>query len=262
VSEPDALYATQRGFARFVTAVDAEGEIATPRVRSDRGVPALARLRVYSEAYFERILSALREDFGALNAALGDDAFHDLAKLYLMAHPSRSFSLRFAGERLPEFLSGPVAEVFARHWPFAADLASLEWALTDVFDAPDATVLERESLAGISADEWPALRFALVPAERRLRLAWPVHEIRDAWSADLPLPTLRASATTVLVWRQEECVRSRALSALEADALDRVEAGADFASICASVVEATSESEGPSRVLAMLERWIADGLLL
>ena len=163
MSHPDSLLTAQRDFARLVTAVDAQEEPECPRIRSDLAIPALARVSVYAHAYFERIHAVLREDYGALHAALGDDGFHDLARLYLLALPSRSFSLRHAGARLAEFLRGPVAEVFARRWPFAADLALLEWALVDVFDAVDAPVLERAALAEIPAQRWPELRFALVP---------------------------------------------------------------------------------------------------
>jgi len=260
----DTLAVVQRDFARSVTTLDGTGDPhagVVARLRSDRGIPAEERLHVYENAYFARIHGVLREDYGSLHAAIGDDAFHDLAKLYLMAHPSRSFSLRFAGERLPDFLAGPIAEPFARRWPFAADLAALEWARVDVFDAPDAVALERAALARVRPDDWAELRFALVPAHRLLSLAWPVHEMREAWSAGVALPELEAASTAILVHRHRERVHQRAPSPVEARALALVLQGHDFATLCAAVAEATSDSESATLVLELLEHWIAEGLL-
>jgi len=97
------LARVQLDFARALTAPGAgSAQDIDARLRSDLGIPAAERLRVYANAYFARVHDVLREDYPALHAAIGADAFHDLAKLYLLAHPSRSFSLRFAGARLPE----------------------------------------------------------------------------------------------------------------------------------------------------------------
>ncbi len=267
MARPDSLASHQEAFAQIATTLDglepllrSEHELAS-WIRTDRGIPASERIRVYANAYFARILAALREDFGALSAALGDDAFHDLAKLYLMLHPSRSFSLRFVGEHLPSFLSGPVGEPFRRRFPSAPDLAALEWAITDVFDAPDARVLERATLARLSPDAWPSLRFSLIPAHRILSLAWPVQRLRDAWSADAPLPEIAPGATTVLVHRRDERVFQRALSRAEATALSCVGDGEDFAAVCGRLAELDPRADVAARALELLNRWLADGIL-
>ncbi|MEX2206440.1 MAG: DNA-binding domain-containing protein [Myxococcota bacterium] len=272
MTDARALLTVQSDFARFVmtldrtdepvakTASDGRDDIVA-RLRSDREISASERIQVYENAYFARIHGVLREDYSALHAAIGDDAFHDLAKLYLMAHPSRSFSLRFAGERLAEFLSGPVAEPFSRRWPFASDLAALEWALVDVFDARDATVLDRAALAAVAPEDWAGLRFALVPAHCILSLAWPVHRVRDAWSSGAPLPELESRPTRVLVHRHAEAVLQRTLSLTEAHALERVRGGQAFGTVCAGVLEQTGDEDAAGSVIALLERWLAEGLL-
>src|SRR5262249_19250070 len=161
---------------------------------------------------------------------------------YLMAHPPRSFSLRFAGEALPGFLAGPVAEAFAARWPFAADLAALEWALVDVFDAPDAELLTRDALTRLAPEDWAGLRFSLVPAQRVLARGWPVARLREAWSAGEGMPELAPRATRVLVYRSGESAAFRALDTAEAHALERLAAGADFAALCAGVAEEAGDT--------------------
>ena len=88
-----------------------------------------------------------------------------------------------------------------------------------------------------------------------------MQQIREAWSRGFPLPEISPSPTAVLVWRQREQVHLRALQPLEADAIALVDEGADFATLCASVVEATGEDDAALRVLALLERWVGEGLL-
>ncbi len=229
-------------------------------LRSDRGIGPLARLEVYASAFFARIHAALREDFPALQAALGEAAFHDLVKLYLAAHPPHTFSLRLVGADLPGFLAGEIAALFRRLCPHGADLAALEWAITDVFDAEDAPELGRHALAAVAPDRWETLRFELAPAHRLLELAWPVHRSREAHDAARPLPALVPEATRVLVLRQAERVFYRELSALEAAALRRLGEGVDLGTVCAGIAADTDQPAAPIAV-RLLERWLADGLL-
>ncbi|MEZ4278650.1 MAG: DNA-binding domain-containing protein [Myxococcota bacterium] len=275
MSESIPLGALQRAFARSVTgdggdrgedsrrAADAAPRFPLfDRIRADRDVPAGDRLWIYEHAQFARLHDVLREDFGALRAALGDDAFHDFAKLYTMAHPSRSYSLRFLGERFPAFLAGPIAQPLISRWPFAADLAAFEWTLVDLFDAPDDPTLGREALAVMAPERWPLLRFECVRASRLVRFDWPVQSLHEAWSADLPLPAIAPAQTTILFHRRRERVVHRAIAALEAQALGLVASGADFEAICTAMASALGDAEGPRFVLALLERWIAEELLV
>ena len=231
------------------------------RFRSDRGISAADRLSIYEHAYFARIHAVLKEDHGALHAAVGDDAFHDLVKLYLMAHPSRSFSLRFVGDRFPEFLAGPVADVIRSRWPFLVDLASLERALIDVFDAPDDEVLERPSLASVSPERWPELQLELVAAHRLLRLEWPVHTLHESHLADQPITDLVESPTVILVHRRRERVGYRAIEAFEEQVLGQVRDGANFATLCGFASDLVGDAAGPRRILELLERWMGEEVL-
>lgn len=268
----DDLRAVQRELAHHVTRLAAAGETLAAessdsraaimeRIRPDRGISAEERLSIYRHAYFARIHDVLRDDYGALHALFGDAAFHDLVKLYLMAHPPRSHSLRDVGAKLSVFLAGPVAEPFTARWPYSADLAALEWALVDVFDAADRRVLVREALSALPSSGWAALELELVPAHRILALAWPVQRLRQAWSSERPLPSLDPSPTTVLVHRHREQVFVRSLGELEDRTLALVREGCDFATVCGRAADELGDAGSPSEVLALLERWLAEGLL-
>jgi len=249
--------------AALSEAGDAEGAGLAAVLRSDARAPASARLEIYANAYFERLLGVLRDDYPALAVALGDDAFHDLATAYLLAHPPSRPSLRDAGACIREFLAGESVEAafFRLHWPFAADLAALEWALVDAFDAPDAPVLRREDLAALAPEAWEQLPLRLHPASSLLELAWPAHRLRDDYErgALVPAPAIGREPTHVCVSRRDERVRYRALEALEAALLPELARGISFGALCLRIAEHRDEASAPSLAARLLTRWIEAG---
>jgi hypothetical protein len=243
---------------------DAAGASLSALLRGDARASAIARLDVYANAYFERLLGVLRDDYPALAAALGEDAFHDLATAYLVAHPPSRPSLRDAGARLGELLAGDSAEAayFRVRWPFAADLAALEWALVGAFDAQDAEALTREQLAALEPAAWDALALRLHPATALLALAWPVQRLREAADRGEPLPALAGpEPTLVCVTRRDERVRHRALEPLEGALLATLARGSSFGALCLRIAEARGDAAAPSLAAAWLARWVEAGAL-
>lgn len=250
-----------------VAALAAEGDAAgtglAALLRGDARASATARLEVYANAYFERLLGVLRDDYPALAAALGDDAFHDLATAYLAAHPPSRPSLRDAGAHVAALLAGDSGEAafFRVRWPFAADLAALEWALVDAFDAPDAPALTRDDLAALAPDAWEDLPLRLHPATSLLELAWPVHRLRDAHERGEPLPAagLSREPTQICVTRRNERVFFRAAPPLEAELLATLQPGTSFGALCARIAERRGDAEAPAFAATLLTRWLEAG---
>jgi hypothetical protein len=249
--------------AALAEAGDPKGDSLRDLVRGDARGSAALRLEVYANAYFYRIHDVLAEDYGALRAALCEEGFHDLVTAYLLVHPPERPSLRDAGARLPRFLaSAPEAAPFRRRWPFAGDLAQLEWALVDAFDAPDASPLTAPELAKLPPADWEALVLPLHPSAALLHLEHPVHHLREAFEADGELPTAPGpEATTALVWRRAERVLFRALAPLEAELLERASRGAPFGALCQRLAESEGESEAPVRAASLLAAWVEAGLI-
>lgn len=219
----------------------------------DAQAPAAVRLEVYANAYFHRLHDVLRGDYAALAAALGADAFHDLATAYLLACPPRHFSLRYAGDRLAAFLAGdePGAAFFSARWPYAADLAALEWARVDAFDAPDDEPLTREALAALAPEAWATLPLRLRAAARLLALAWPVDRLRRAAASGEPLPlaAFAPEPTHLCVFRDGDDVRDRRLDPGEAALLARADTGTTFGALCDTL-------GSPEAAAAHLTRWL------
>lgn len=206
-----------------------------------------ARVAVYAGMYFARLLDALREDFPHVAALLGDEAFEALIARYVARHPSGHPSLRHLGGGLPALIaSEPDPE-----WPpWTADVARLEWTRVDVFDAPDAVPLTADDLRRVPAEQWPALRFALVPAVATLVAGWPVHRL---WSSEPP-DQLAAGRTALRVWREGFFVYQAPMDRAEESLLERLIAGQPFAAMCEA-------ADGPADAAALLLRWLEDGLI-
>ena len=137
----------------------AGGEVAA-LFAGDERMPAVERLELYAGMYFFRLRDSLAEDFARTAAVLGEARWHNLVTDYLLAHPPASWSLRWAGEALPSFLR---AHAYGAERPWLPDVAALEQARNEAFQALDATPLRPEELAHVPPEEWPELRFSPAP---------------------------------------------------------------------------------------------------
>lgn len=221
------------------------------RIRPDGPLDPAGRLDVYAGMYQTRLRDALREDYPRVEAALGDRPFTALVRRYVARHPSTRPSLRDLGRSLAAFLEADRPEA-----PWLADLARLEWARVEVFDAADAPPLTLDALRAVSAGNWPELRLVPVPSYRRLESPWPVHAL---WATPRRKP--RRRATTIRVWREGFEVCHAAVGALERAALPLLEQGEPFARLCEAAEAALPAGGGTAEIGALLLRWVADGLL-
>ena len=245
------------------------------------------RLDIYANMYFFRLLDCLKEDFPKLLEALGPGRFHNLMTDYLLACPSAHPSLRHVGARLPGFLT---EHALGRECPVLADLARLDWARADLFDAADAVPLTREHLASLPQDEAGDIQLKLVPALTLLTLA---HDATRVWramndrsktrgeaardgadgagagptclhegEADTPsLPESSPRRTRVRVWRQGFAVFHRPIGDDEASSLEAIRAGDSFGRIAQRLSAGRTERQATDLVGGLLQSWIDDGLL-
>lgn len=210
---------------------------------------AQRRLGIYAGMYVARIIEAVEEDYPRLAALAGEEGFAAIVRAYLAEHPSTSPSIGRIGAALPAFLAAGAVPTLPA---CAADLARLEWARREVFEAPDAEPLTLASLQGVRADDWPSLRFALVPGCTILVTAWPVHQL---WEADAgQAPALAPARTALRVWRDGFLVYHAPMGSTEEAALGCLAAGEPWASLCEGF-------ESPEDAAGLLLRWIEDGIV-
>jgi hypothetical protein len=171
----------QAHFARFLlrrrdlTRDDEARAFAGEHLCGNARVSPVEQLEIYREQYWLRHTASLVEDFPGVGAILGQRDWERLVEEYLVAHPPVTFSLRDLGAGLPDFANG---REWLPHRRLVVDMARLEWAYVEVFDAPEAPPLAPEKLAAIPEDSWESVRFVANPAVRLLAVAYPVLDLR------------------------------------------------------------------------------------
>jgi len=216
----------------------------------DARLDAAGRLDIYADMYRLRLRAALAATFPLTAQALGDEAFAARADAYFAAHPSRAPSLRDAGARFPELLEG-----------WRADLARLEWARHDVFDAVDEATLDEAAVRARGPEGIAELPVRLVAAHRRVAVAFAVEPVWRALADDGAPDGAEPGPRTLLVWREGVTVYHRRVDAVEDDAPAAAAAGLAFGALCERLAETLGAEAAPRRAGELLRRWLHDQLL-
>lgn len=202
-------------------------EIASDNPR----LSAIEQIDIYREQFFVRHVESLREDFRAVEYAAGASRFEEIAKAYLAEHPPASFTLRELGHAVASFLS---------HDAFLFDVARVEWAFIEAFDAGDAAPLDPSTIAAATEEQWPGAKLSLHPSVQRLALTYPAHEyrraVRDRDDADMPAPR----ESFVVVYRAADGPRFAEVERGAFFMLDEIAAGSNLADACANVARASN----------------------
>lgn len=104
-------------------------------VNASSRLSAEQHLGIYRRSYIARLRDCMKNQFSALNYALGDELFQMFADEYLGAYPSENYTLSDLGRRFPEFLEMTRPRDTAETWPdFMIELARFEYALGGIFD--------------------------------------------------------------------------------------------------------------------------------
>jgi hypothetical protein len=125
--------------------------VAASFIAPNTRLTAFERLEIYNRQYWYRVLGALAEDFPALRAVVGNSKFDALSIAYLAEHPSRSFTLRNLGSKLPAWVAAHPEHTGRRH-RLAVDMAKLEWAFVEAFDAAELAPLTQRKIAALQGD--------------------------------------------------------------------------------------------------------------
>jgi hypothetical protein len=243
---------------------------AAAYIKPNRHLSPFERLEIYNRQYWFRVLSALTEDFPALEAVIGREQFEILARTYLAAHPSRSFTLRNLGSRLPLWLAAHPQ--YAGSSPeLAIDVARLEWAYAEAFDLAEADPLNAEQLSQL--DE--TARIWLQPHLQLLALCYPVDDLvigvhrsrtRSEVSSQassgvhpdsqIEIPPVERSDTWLAVHRFDLVVYYRRLLREEYELLHALQAGSTLGEALESAFQNTFMT--PQEQASSVGEWFAN----
>ena len=224
------------------------------------------RLTIYQQAYFARLIAALKEFFPCLADSLGDEVFAQFAVGYVQSYPSQSYTLQRLADRFVQFLqeTRPSDAGAADAWTgFWIDLARLELAIDRVFDAPgpeQEPKLTHEQLLSLPAQGWAEAHLQLARGMELLRFEFPVGPYFSSWKQGktnaVPLP----QPSYVALSRRDYVVRRYELTAVQHLLLESLAAG----STVGEAIEAAAEVEADWDALAAdlqnwFRQWAAEG---
>jgi hypothetical protein len=181
-------------------------------VRPSASLTAAERVGVYHDMYLGRMREALESDYPGLARFLGPEAWERLVAAYVQAHPSRSYTLNVLGGNLPRF----VRTARVPRPAFCHDLARLEWAVTEVFDAPETPPLTEADTAAVATGDWEKARLVPVAALRLVVLDHDAGAHLDALRDGRHRPPpVRRRRNRVVVYRRSYAVYRREQDAAE-----------------------------------------------
>ncbi|MEI9950326.1 MAG: DNA-binding domain-containing protein [Pseudomonadota bacterium] len=196
------LRAQQEWFAAIIsTPQDEPAPVDEPSaarlITPSATLSSLERIDIYRRAYHARLIECLVDDYPVLEHALGAEAFEALCRRYIARHPSSAPSLNHFGRHMAEFCRSEALPEPG----FAADLATLEWAIVLCIHAPTAHALGFEDLGQVPSERWPGARFRVNPSLEILHLGYPANAYLQAYRQGKPSALPAARPTSVAVYR-------------------------------------------------------------
>jgi hypothetical protein len=169
-------------------------------VLPSRSLSSVERLDIYAHMYYARLLEIMVAEYPTTRQILGPPAFARACRQFVRRNPSRHRTLNRLTEKFPDFL--------VRHLPkgnrsgLAVDVARIERAMEDVFDAPRAEPLTADEFAAVGADEWRRVKLRVNPALVMLKLRYPANDYINAVRRGQKPRIPRARASFVIVYRR------------------------------------------------------------
>jgi len=224
-------------------------------IQSSATTSAEQRLKLYSQGYRLRLKEAIISDYDCLHGYLGDDMFEQLMDHYIDQYPSKHPSLRYYSQQIPALLAkqSPFSE-----YPESLEIAQIEQAFNDSFDAANCTPLSINYLAEIQPEAWPILQIKLHASVQLINCQTNSFPIWKALSEEQTPPKSTKDTTTWLIWRKDLVSRYRALDDAESHALSQVLKGSDFGEICSGLLNYFDEEQTPLKAVGYLQTWMND----
>ncbi len=249
------------------------GEFIKPNDR----LTSFERLEIYNRQYWNRILECFYADYPGLQTLLGEKKFRSLAIAYFDQYPSQCFTMRNLGRSLESFLRAephhtkPIEQL-------ALDMARLEWAHVEAFDAEAKPFLVADDLLGLDASK---LQLTLQPYLTLLDLNYEVDRFLLLLKQEGD--TLRSEASNAItesrkhvskkfikprrkkiflaVHRMDDNVWYKRIDADEFKILSALRDGTTLESACAEAIDpaARSVEEWSSLIRQWFQNWTSLG---
>jgi hypothetical protein len=244
----------QQAFAEAI--VEGKYQTATAAMAADGS--ALRSIALYRRFIRNNFVQVLRVTYPVLHRLVGDSYFGVLARGYIKKYPSICGDLFLYGRHLPALLQHIEAP------PLLVELARLEWACHEVYQAADSSPLAPQQLQVMVSADPSRVTIQFHQTARFLYFPVPVHRVWQALQpdaspdevVDLPIPEQQ---TGVVVTRSDGKVQVTLLAWLDYRVVEALSQGADVASIEQMALEFEPEFDFARMMTTLLNLHVIAG---
>jgi hypothetical protein len=252
------LHQLQQNFLAYILGQDSD---MASMVESTPALSATGRLNLYATAYTLRLKEALITDYEKLHGYIGDEQFEQLMEDYIQHNPSHTTNLRYFSINMPQFLADydPYQQ-----FPILAEIAFIERAFANSFDAKSEPHSSLNDLAAIPPEQCATLAFKFHPSAQIVDIN---HNSFATWKAlanqETPPETSDENEQqTWLIWRNAELVSHyRPLAIAEAEVIQQTINGGSLAQLCETLLNHFSEQDTPLQAVTLLQSWLQEEML-
>lgn len=210
------------------------------------------QIQTYIKGYRYRLFDIVYDDYPALRALIGKKAMDVLIFAYIEAAPSTHFNIARYIEGFPSFAQNHIS-------PCAYELCVLETALSRVFDDAETPVLNPAELAGISADDFAAMKLRPRAALKLLAFSYPINALYQAFLNGEAITEPQKSPSFVAVYRHNDALWRLDLEEGEYLVLSGLGAGLSIGEALNAATAHDAADDAP--VAQWFSRWVGNGLL-
>jgi len=221
-------------------------------VLPSKSLSSAERLGIYAHMYYARLIEVMEGEYPTTRQILGADAFAESCRRFVARNPSRTRTLNSLSAKFPDFLARSLPRS-GRHG-LAADVARIERAMEDVFDAPRSEPMTAAEFSTVGSEAGARLR--VNPALRLLKLRYPANAYMSALRrGDRPrIPRPRQSH--VIVFRRGYQVFRRDQEPEQFKLLQALVAGRPLAAAVRASIGSSAASA--DRVALRLGKWFEE----
>lgn len=244
----------QHSFAEAI--VEGACQAATAAMAADGS--ALRSIALYRRLIRDNYVQVLKITYPVLHRFVGNSYFGVLARGYFTRYPSTSGDLFFYGRHFPALLQRLDAP------PLLIELARLEWACHEIYQAADSSPLLPDQLQAVVSANPSRVTVQFHQTARFLSFYVPVHRVWRALHPDAPpdvvvdLP-LAEEQTGVVVTRSDGKVQVTPLAWLDYRLAEALSRGNDVASIERMALEFEPEFDFARMMTALLNLHVIAG---
>jgi hypothetical protein len=230
-------------------ALDLEGVVLPSKQLS-----AADRLGIYAHMYFARLVEVMEGEYPVTRGLLGAEAFAGLCRRFVARNPSRTRTLNGLSAKFPDFLARALTRT--NRAGLAVDVARIERAMEDVFDAPRAEAMTAEQFAAAGADPTGRAVLRVTPALRMLKLRYPANEYMNAVRRSGKPRIPRPRPTSAIVFRRGFQVFRRDQEPEQWKLLAALVAGKPLAAAVRAALR--GQKGGPEQAAKRLATWFEE----